>query len=56
MELRVINYYLTVAREGSITKAAEVLHVSQPNLSRQLKQLEEELGVTLFIRGNKKSL
>ncbi|MDQ8736871.1 LysR family transcriptional regulator [Paenibacillus sp. LHD-38] len=54
MELRVINYYLTVAREGSITKAAEVLHVSQPNLSRQLKQLEEELGVTLFKRGNKK--
>lgn len=53
MELRVINYYLTVAREGSITKAAEVLHVSQPNLSRQLKQLEEELGTTLFMRGNK---
>lgn len=54
MELRVINYYLTVAREGSITRAAEVLHVSQPNLSRQLKQLEDELGVALFIRGNKR--
>ncbi|MWV42698.1 LysR family transcriptional regulator [Paenibacillus sp. HJL G12] len=54
MELRVINYYLTVAREGSITKAAEVLHVTQPNLSRQLKQLEEELGTILFKRGNKK--
>ncbi|MEC0111519.1 LysR family transcriptional regulator [Paenibacillus taichungensis] len=54
MELRVLNYYLTVAREGSITKAAEVLHVSQPNLSRQLKQLEEELGTILFFRGTKK--
>ncbi|EHD1579033.1 LysR family transcriptional regulator [Listeria monocytogenes] len=53
MELRVLNYFLTVAREKTISKAAEVLHLSQPTLSKQLKELEEELGVTLFIRGNR---
>ena len=53
MELRVLNYFLTVAREGTISKAAEVLHLSQPTLSKQLKELEEELGVQLFIRGNR---
>lgn len=53
MELRVLNYFLTVAREGTISKAAEVLHLSQPTLSKQLKDLEEELGVQLFIRGNR---
>ncbi|HBM3500559.1 TPA: LysR family transcriptional regulator [Listeria monocytogenes] len=52
MELRVLNYFLTVAREKTISQAAEVLHLSQPTLSKQLKELEEELGVTLFIRGN----
>ena len=51
MELRVLNYFLMVAREGNITKAAELLHVTQPTLSRQLSQLEVELGVKLFQRG-----
>lgn len=51
MELRVLNYFLIVAREENITKAAELLHITQPTLSRQLMQLEEELGVKLFTRG-----
>lgn len=54
MELRVLQYFLTVARENSISGAAEFLHLSQPTLSRQLKELEEELGKQLFIRGNRK--
>ena len=45
MELRVLRYFLAVAREENITKAAALLHVTQPTLSRQLMQLEEELGV-----------
>ncbi|TFJ45207.1 LysR family transcriptional regulator [Carnobacterium divergens] len=53
MELRVLNYFLTVAREKTISQAAQVLHLSQPTLSKQLKELEEELGVTLFERGNR---
>ncbi len=53
MELRVLRYFLTVAREESIMKAADVLHVTQPTLSRQLKDLEEEFGAPLFIRGNR---
>ncbi|MHC5215019.1 LysR family transcriptional regulator [Enterococcus sp. LJL128] len=53
MELRVLNYFLTVAKEKTISKAAEVLHLSQPTLSKQLKDLEDELGVTLFKRGNR---
>ena len=44
MELRVLKYFLTVAREENITKAAQILHITQPTLSRQLIQLEEELG------------
>ncbi|MFC5447040.1 LysR family transcriptional regulator [Paenibacillus aestuarii] len=52
MEVRVLRYFLTVAREGSITGAAEFLHVTQPTLSRQLKDLEEELGKKLFIRSS----
>lgn len=52
MELRVLNYFLAIAREENITKAAQTLHISQPTLSRQIMQLEEELGVKLFIRGN----
>lgn len=54
MEFRVLQYFLAVAREQSITGAAEYLHLSQPTLSRQLKELEEELGKQLFIRGNRK--
>lgn len=52
MELRVLNYFLMVAREENITKAAQLLHITQPTLSRQLAQLEDELGVKLFKRGN----
>ncbi|MDO5352077.1 MAG: LysR family transcriptional regulator [Succinatimonas sp.] len=54
MELRVLQYFLTVAREQSVSGAAEYLHLTQPTLSRQLKDLEEELGKQLFIRGNRK--
>ena len=50
MELRTLNYFLTVAREENITRAAALLHLTQPTLSRQLMQLEEELGVKLFRR------
>ncbi len=52
MELRVLNYFLMAAREENITKAASLLHITQPTLSRQLMQLEEELGVKLFRRSN----
>lgn len=54
MEIRVLRYFLTVVREQSITKAAEVLHITQPTLSRQLAQLEDEIGVKLFDRGTRK--
>ena len=54
MELRVLNYFVTVAREQNISNAAETLHITQPTLSRQLKDLEDELGKTLFIRGKRK--
>lgn len=50
MELRVLRYFLAVAREENITKSAALLHVTQPTLSRQLMQLEDELGVKLFRR------
>lgn len=53
MELRVLRYFLYVAEEGSITKAAARLHLTQPTLSRQLKQLEEELHCRLFERNTK---
>ena len=52
MELRVLKYFLAVAREGSVTGAARRLHVTQPTLSRQLKDLEDELGQRLFARGS----
>jgi len=55
MELRVLRYFLVVAREGSISAAAEALHLSQPTLSRQLKDLENDLGKTLLIRGSKRT-
>lgn len=51
MELRVLQYFLAAAREENITKAAAFLHITQPTLSRQLMQMEEELGVKLFRRG-----
>lgn len=50
MELRVLRYFLTVAQQGSITAAARVLHLTQPTLSRQIRDLEIELGQTLFVR------
>ena len=53
MELRLLKYFLTVVREENISRAAEVLHVTQPTLSRQMKELEEELHTTLFIRGKR---
>lgn len=54
MDIQVLQYFLTVAREESITKAAEQLHMTLPPLSRQLKDLETELGKQLLIRGSKK--
>lgn len=51
MELRLLQYFLAVVREENITRAAEALHITQPTLSRQLAQLEDELGSPLFIRG-----
>lgn len=54
MDIRVLQYFLAVAREESITKAAERLRMTQPPLSRQLKDLEDELGKQLLIRGSKK--
>ena len=54
MDIRVLQYFLTVAREESITRAAETLRMTQPPLSRQLKDLEDEFGKKLLIRGSKK--
>lgn len=56
MEIRVLKYFLTVAQEESITKAAELLHLTQPTLSRQLMNLEEELGTCLFLRGRQHTM
>lgn len=52
MELRLLEYFLAIDGVGSISRAAEQLHITQPTLSRQLKQLENELGAPLFTRTN----
>lgn len=52
MEIRVLRYFLAITREESITGAANSLHITQPTLSRQIKDLEEELGQKLFVRGS----
>ena len=52
MDIRVLQYFLAVVREENITKAAQLLHITQPTLSRQLMGLEQELGVKLFVRSN----
>jgi transcriptional regulator, lysR family len=54
MEIRVLRYFLTVAREETISRAADILHITQPTLSRQLSQMEEDMGVRLFERGPRK--
>lgn len=54
MEIRLLEYFLAVAREENITHAANVLHIAQPTLSLQLKSLEQELGKSLFVRGKRK--
>ncbi|WP_418764261.1 LysR family transcriptional regulator [Mailhella sp.] len=54
MELRVLRYFLAVAQEESVSRAAELLHITQPTLSRQLMDLEEELGKKLFLRGGRR--
>lgn len=53
MDIRTMQYYLAVVREGTISAAADTLHVAQPSLSRRMKELEEELGAPLFVRGNR---
>lgn len=54
MDIRIMEYFLAITREGNISAAADALHVSQPALSRQIKDLEDELGVTLFERGSRR--
>lgn len=54
MEIRILRYFLTVVREENISRAAEILYITQPTLSRQLQELEKELDTKLFIRGKSK--
>ncbi|MEF2681730.1 MAG: LysR family transcriptional regulator [Oscillospiraceae bacterium] len=54
MEIRVLKYFITVAQEENMTRAAEVLHTTQSNLSRQLAELENSVGKKLFERGSRK--
>lgn len=54
MDIRILRYFIAVANQQSISGAANYLHLSQPTLSRQLSELEKELGTTLFTRGNRK--
>ncbi len=54
MDIRLMRYFLAVAREENITRAAETLHIAQPSLSKQLMELEDELGKQLLIRGKRK--
>lgn len=56
MDLRILTYFLAVTREENITRAADVLHISQPSLSKQLMELEQELGKPLLIRGKRKTV
>lgn len=56
MDIRVLRYFLAIAREESISRAADALHVTQPTLSRQIRELEEELGSELLIRTNRNVL
>lgn len=53
MELRTLRYFLAAAQEENMTHAADILHVTQPTLSRQMMDLEKELGATLMLRGKK---
>lgn len=53
MEIRILRYFWTIAEEENISKAAQLLHITQPTLSRQLRELEEELGTELFYRDKK---
>lgn len=55
MEIRLLRYFLAVAREENITKASESLHISQPSLSKQLMELEQEVGKQLLVRGKRKT-
>ena len=56
IETRLLHYFLAVAREQSITRAAESLHVTQPTLSKQMMDLERQLGKQLLVRGKKKAV
>ena len=53
MEIRTLRHFIAVVQEEGVTAAADVLRISQPALSRQIRDLEEEMGATLFVRGNR---